>query len=159
LSASAAPSNRAGSRSVVVSDMARAVGDGVQFRTSFWVSSTRSHSPMSCVSPSRSVAPSPPSILLSCPLSLSTGSSLSCSFAVFEFVVVVVVVVGGAGDVVAVSDLIRFKFGVDVSAGGGRAGVGIGVCTSVFGSGSAGVVTVTGWTFDWVSTDNCTAAP
>ena len=76
----------------------------------------------------------------------------------FEFVVVVVVVVGGgAGDVAAVSDPIGFEFGVDVSAGGGRAGVGIGVCTGVFGSRSAGVVTVTGWTFNWVSTDNCTA--
>jgi hypothetical protein len=76
-----------------------------------------------------------------------------------------VVVGDGAGDgaVAAVSDPIGFEFGVDVSAGEDRAGVGtgagvgVGVCTDVFGSRSAGVMTVTGRTFDWVSTDNCTA--
>jgi hypothetical protein len=127
---SAAALNHADSCSVVMSDTALAVGDGVQFCTSFWVSSTCSHSPMSHGSPSHSVAPSPPSVLLSHPFPLSTGSSLSCSFTVFEFVVVVVVVVG-AGAGAAVSDPIGFEFGVDVSACGGRASVGTGADVGV----------------------------
>jgi hypothetical protein len=91
-STSAALSNRAGSCSVVASDTVQVVGGGVRFRTSLWVSSTCSHSPVSRNSTSRSVTPSPLSVLPSRPFSLSTpGSSLSCcSFAVFEFVVVVV---------------------------------------------------------------------
>ena len=46
LSTSAAPSNCAGSHSAIVSDMAWAVGSGVRFRTSFWVSCITSCSPV-----------------------------------------------------------------------------------------------------------------
>jgi hypothetical protein len=228
LSASAALLNRTGSRSVVVSNMARAVGDGVRFCTSFWVSRITSCSPV--FNPSHASALCtlflslsssvfcclsllPPffvlsslsliscvvvavttivaSVVLECVVvgagvgvgtGIGAGAAVSNSKVVIGSVVVcltlvwvesgscvgAVVVGAGAGDgaVAAVSDPIGLEFGVDVSAGGGRAGVGtgadvgvgVGMCTGVFGSGSAGVMTVTGQTFDWVSTDSCTAA-
>ena len=89
-STSATPLNHTSLCSVIMSNMALAVGDGVSSRTSFWVSSTCSHLPMSRSSTSCSIAPSPLSVLPSRPLSLSTPSSSSpCLFAIFRLVVVV----------------------------------------------------------------------